>query len=108
MTQTETIRLPNRFDFSQHQQFTSECERCLSTPNLASIVIDCSQVKYLDSSALGMLVMLAKKAAGHQVPVTLAGAQGVAKDILAMANMNKLFLMSESHGIAKPAQSTDC
>jgi anti-anti-sigma factor len=91
MAENTTIRLSNRFDFSQHKSFSTQVEQLLANDTLKQLDIDFSQVQYLDSSALGMLVLLAKKATNQGVTVTLRGAQGTAKDILEMANMHKLF-----------------
>jgi HptB-dependent secretion and biofilm anti anti-sigma factor len=55
------------------------------------IVLDFSQVEYLDSSALGMMVLLQKKASGQNIKVKIKGARGATDDILKMANMQKLF-----------------
>ena len=93
MSENSTIRLSNRFDFSQHKVFSGQCEEIFANTNLRQLDLDFSQVQYLDSSALGMLVLLAKKAAAHGVVVKLRGAQGTAKDILDMANMHKLFVI---------------
>lgn len=93
MAENSTIRLSNRFDFSQHKSFSTQCEQLLAIETLKELYIDFSQVQYLDSSALGMLVLLAKKASTQGVTVTLKGAQGTAKDILEMANMHKLFVI---------------
>ncbi len=93
MSENSTIRLSNRFDFSQHKVFSGQCEEILANNNLKQLDLDFSQVQYLDSSALGMLVLLSKKAASRGVVVKLKGAQGTAKDILDMANMQKLFVI---------------
>ncbi len=93
MAENTIIRLANRFDFSKHKSFSSQCEQLLADSRLKQLDIDFSQVQYLDSSALGMPVLLAKKASTQGVTVTLRGAQGTAKDILEMANMHKLFVI---------------
>jgi anti-anti-sigma factor len=85
------IRLPNRFDFSHHKLFSQNSDDAFVRGDVKAIEIDFSQVQYLDSSALGMLVLLAKKAATHSVSVSIRGAQGTALDILMMANLNKLY-----------------
>lgn len=90
MTELQVIRLPNRFDFSQHKHFSQQTELALQS-GIRQLEIDFSQVQYLDSSALGMLVLLSKKAAAQQVTIQLKGAQGTALDILMMANMQKIF-----------------
>lgn len=90
MADLHVIRLPNRFDFSQHKIFTQQADVALQS-GARQLEIDFSQVQYLDSSALGMLVLLSKKASSQQVSIQLKGAQGTALDILMMANMQKIF-----------------
>lgn len=90
MADLHVIRLPNRFDFSQHKIFTQQADVALQS-GARQLEIDFSQVQYLDSSALGMLVLLSKKASAQQVSIQLKGAQGTALDILMMANMQKIF-----------------
>lgn len=90
MADLHVIRLPNRFDFSQHKIFTQQADVALQS-GARQVEIDFSQVQYLDSSALGMLVLLSKKASTQQVSIQLKGAQGTALDILMMANMQKIF-----------------
>lgn len=91
MDSVTTIRLPVRFDFSEHRTFTQRYEEALQTEGCQQINIDFSLVQYLDSSALGMLVLLQKKAAGKGCKVFLSGCEGSVLDILTMANMQKLF-----------------
>jgi len=55
------------------------------------IVIDFGEVDYLDSSALGMLLLLREKADGASKRVVLAGLQGTVKQVLEIANFGKLF-----------------
>ena len=85
------IRLPNRFDFSHHKLFSQHTEEAFARNEVKAIEVDFSQVQYLDSSALGMLVLLAKKSSGQNVSVSIKGAQGTALDIIMMANLNKLY-----------------
>lgn len=91
MTEHSTIRLPERFDFGYHKQFNAQYEHLLTDPTLKVLDIDFSQVQYLDSSALGMLVLLAKKFTGKPVQLSIRGAHGTARDILEMANLAKLY-----------------
>ncbi len=87
-----SIRLPNRFDFHYHKTFNQEIEHILEEAKVESIELDFSLVQYLDSSALGMLVLLSKKnEKRHQAQLVIRGAQGSALDILEMANMAKLY-----------------
>ena len=93
MNSKRSFRLPNRFDFSYHTIFNKQCEELLNGQDEGDIELDFSQVQYLDSSALGMLVLLAKKNAGKK-KLVIRGANGAALDILNMANMHKLYQVS--------------
>ena len=89
-----TIRLPQRFDFSYHKTFNASYEHLLVDKTIRELDIDFSQVNYLDSSALGMLVLLSKKFGQSNVKLSIVGASGTARDIIEMANLSKLFTIS--------------
>lgn len=90
MTQTsEVISVPERFDFSTHKWFTENYESALGKTNY--IVLDFSRVSYIDSSALGMMVLLHRKIAAEGGKGCIRNVSGTAKDILDMANFNTLF-----------------
>lgn len=91
MSEQASIRLPERFDFGYHKQFNNAYEPFLEDRTLRELDLDFSQVQYLDSSALGMLVLLAKKFSGKGVCLNIVGARGTALDIIQMANLSKLF-----------------
>lgn len=84
------IKLPERFDFGFHQDFYGHTARVLAEKSATEIEVDFSVVEYLDSSALGMLVMLQKKCAEINKKVVIINASGFAAEILEMANMNKI------------------
>lgn len=89
MSEFIVINMPERFDFSTHGWFTKTYEEALTKTQ--KIVLDFSRVTYVDSSALGMMVLLHRQlnaASGH---CTIRNANGTAKDILDMANFEKLF-----------------
>ena len=86
------IRLPIKFDFHYHKNFNKEIEALWSDSNVGEVELDFSAVQYLDSAALGMLVLLFKKnEQNKQVKLVITGAHGVALNILEMANMSKLY-----------------
>lgn len=86
-----TLKLSGRFDFHSHRDFRSAYEKILETGALREIVIDFSDVDYLDSSALGMLLLLREKADGAGKNVQLTGLRGTVKQVLDIANFGKLF-----------------
>jgi HptB-dependent secretion and biofilm anti anti-sigma factor len=91
MSEIASIRLPSRFDYSFHKQFGESYAPMLDDSSIKEVVLDFSQVEYLDSSALGMMVLMQKKMFSKSVKVKIRGARGATDEILKMANMNKLF-----------------
>ncbi len=88
------LHIPERFDFSYHKQFTEQYQAALSTDGISEIALDFSKVSYLDSSALGMMVLFQKKAKSKNVSVKIRGAQDSAKEILQIAHFDRLFDIS--------------
>lgn len=92
MAETKVLSLPERFDFSYNKTFSQQYQAIfLDTTGINKIVLDFSRVMYLDSSALGMMVLLQKKAKAAKIAVAIRGAKNTAEDILKMANFNKLY-----------------
>jgi len=88
------IKLAGRFDFNTHREFRDACDPMISDNSVREIVIDFAGVDYLDSSALGMLLMLRDKASGSGKDVSLSGVRGSVKQVLDIANFSKLFKIS--------------
>lgn len=84
------IRLQGRFDFNAHREFRDAIDTSLASP-ASAVAVDFGSVEYLDSSALGMLLMLRDRAKGVGREVTLANCRGAVKQILDIANFGKLF-----------------
>ncbi|WP_421854861.1 STAS domain-containing protein [Marinomonas sp.] len=89
MSELIVINMPERFDFSTHGWFTKKYEDALTETK--KIVLDFSRVSYIDSSALGMMVLLHRQLSASSGHCTIRNANGTAKDILDMANFEKLF-----------------
>src|SRR5688572_830521 len=68
---TAVIRLTGRFDFSGHREFKHCYEAALEEPSVRRIDVDLRAVEYLDSSALGMLLLLREQADARSLPVSL-------------------------------------
>lgn len=86
------LSIQGRFDFSVHTDFRRRSEQALETEGVRQIVVDLTQVDYLDSSALGMLLLLREKAANAgRVQVVLTGARSMVRQVLDVANFGRLF-----------------
>jgi len=88
------IKLVGRFDFNTHREFRSAYEPLIADASVRSVAVDFAGVDYLDSSALGMLLMLRDKLGGANKEVALTSVRGNVKQVLDIANFGKLFQIS--------------
>lgn len=87
-----TIAVNGRFDFTVHEQFRVAYERA---PVVAArYVVDLSATDYLDSSALGMLLLLREHVGGATDRISIKGARPEVKRVLTIANFHKLFALA--------------
>ncbi|MES2207763.1 MAG: STAS domain-containing protein [Pseudomonadota bacterium] len=86
-----TLSLSGRFDFSSHRAFKDAYHELVSNPQLQLIEVDFEKVEYLDSSALGMLLVLREKMVAVGKKVELTSVQGTVNQVLEIANFKKLF-----------------
>jgi anti-anti-sigma factor len=85
------LRLHGRFDFSARHSLCEPVTQALNSAQITEIVVDLALVRYLDSSALGLLLVIQDKAKQAGKKVSLAGANGFALDVLHVANFHKRF-----------------
>ncbi len=85
------VRLSGRFDFNTHREFRTAVDPLVADASVSHVSIDFSDVDYLDSSALGMLLMLRDKMGAACKAVALSGVHGNVKQVLDIANFGKLF-----------------
>ena len=86
-----TILLQGRFDFGAHREFKTSYEAPLSAADIRELEIDMGGVEYLDSSALGMLLILKERAGATNKRVAISNCRGAVKQVLDIANFSKLF-----------------
>ena len=84
-----TISIEGRFDFSAHQEFRDSYERQDVDPS--SYIVDLNRTTYLDSSALGMLLLLRDHAGGDNAEVKIVNCNRDVKKILTISNFEQLF-----------------
>ncbi|BCG64553.1 MAG: HptB-dependent secretion and biofilm anti anti-sigma factor [Methyloprofundus sp.] len=85
------INVSGRFDFSMHQDFRKVSEQ--DAVGVKSITIDLGRTEYVDSSALGMLLVLRDKVGDNQAAIRIVNARPDVKKILQIANFDKLFTL---------------
>lgn len=87
-----SIRVRGRFDFGAHNEFREATKLLESGVKL--IDVDLSGTDYMDSSALGMLLVLRDKVAGDKSAIRIKNARAEVKKILEIASFDKLFTLS--------------
>ncbi len=83
------INVHGRFDFNLHQQFRDIIETF--DGNVDRYIVDLKDSDYMDSAALGMLLLLLEKADNEKERVRLINPNNTTKKILEIANFNILF-----------------
>jgi anti-anti-sigma factor len=88
------LTLSGRFDFNMHREFKEAYMALLNDDTLTSIEIGLAEVDYLDSSALGMLLMLRERALNVNKQVSLSNPNKMVSQVLDIANFHKLFTIA--------------
>ena len=84
-----TIAVTGKFDFQLYDEFRASYAD--TTGNGTEYVINLSDTEYLDSSALGMLLLLREHAGGELSSIEITQASPEVRKILDVANFGKLF-----------------
>jgi len=84
-----TIDISGRFDFSVHQAFREVYEK--APGSATQYIIDLGRTEYVDSSALGMLLLLREHAGGDRAKVKIVHCRPEVKKIFSIANFHQLF-----------------
>jgi HptB-dependent secretion and biofilm anti anti-sigma factor len=87
-----TISVSGRFDFNSHRDFHEICSKISKDMR---VLVDFNRASYVDSSALGMLLLLKDRVADPS-QVQLANCKGHADQVLRIANFHKLFPYSSA------------
>ncbi len=86
-----TLQLGERFDFSIHRDFH---DACLGDGRVArSYLIDLGEVTRMDSSALGMLLLLREHAGAERADIRIVNAGSELRGTLRVAGFDKLFVL---------------
>jgi anti-anti-sigma factor len=86
-----TLQLGEHFDFSVHRDFH---DACLGTGAPArSYVVDLGEVTSMDSSALGMLLLLREHAGADRAEIRIVNAGSELRSTLRVAGFDKLFVL---------------
>ena len=88
---TATMKISGKFDFSLHNDFRKSYKDV--SINAGEYAVDLSGTEYLDSSALGMLLLLKEHADSQSSTVRLLGFSDEIYEILTIASFDKIFTL---------------
>jgi anti-anti-sigma factor len=88
---TGLVLLDGRFTFECHQAFKAATDPLLDSPGLTQIHLDLSGVTYMDSSSLGMLLVLREKAETRGQTIALVRPAPCVITILKVVQFGKIF-----------------
>jgi len=85
---TITVKLPGEFDFRSHREFRNTHKD--ADPG-AEYVLDFTLTEHIDSSALGMLLLMREELGNDNARVKIINCRPNIKKLLEMANFHQLF-----------------
>lgn len=87
-----TIHVKGRFNFEAHSQFRAAYQSETQSDNPPKrVVLDLAGTDYIDSSALGMLLLLREEAGGNDADIHIVNTRPEIRKILETANFQRLF-----------------
>lgn len=90
--QEASIQVHGHFNFAQHAAFRDASRAVLAVTDVKSIEINLMDADYLDSSALGMLLVLREQANDRGISrIHISNAKPVIRQIFAVARFEKFF-----------------
>lgn len=91
---TVVVHLEGRFDFGSRKEFKDAME--LATEAMSAIALDLEKVTFVDSSALGLLVICHQNLKSKKIPFYLVNPQTYVKQVLNLANIGKMIPLYSS------------
>jgi len=86
-----TLQLGEHFDFSVHRDFHDACLG--EVPRARRYVIDLEAVNSMDSSALGMLLLLREHAGDERTEIHLVNIDSALRGTLRVAGFDRFFVL---------------
>ncbi len=87
-----SVTLSGKFTFSDHTGFR-EILKKITESDVRQVILNMTTVDFVDSAALGMLLLARDEAQKHQKELVIHGATGQVKKTFDLAKFNALFVM---------------
>lgn len=85
------VRLDGRFDFRSGMAFRHATKPLLAAADVDTLVVDFARVSFVDSSALGLLLLLRAQAEDERKEVVLAHSSPALQKVLSVAQFHRIF-----------------
>ena len=85
-----TIHISGQFNFSVYKEFREAYQRS-AQPASTAYVIDLAGAEYMDSSALGMLLLLRERAGAERSDIVITHCNPEIRKIFKISNFDRLF-----------------
>ncbi len=85
-----TIAIDGRFDFNLHSDFRSAYR---DLPANTRFIIDLGKATFMDSSAMGMMLLLREHAGEKSANIRLKNCNAEIRKILTISNLDKMFVV---------------
>lgn len=82
-----TITIPVEFDFNSHRDFRD----IYTQKDKVRYVLDFAKTEYIDSSALGMLLLMREEVTARDGTIKIVNCRETIKNLLVMSNFHQLF-----------------
>lgn len=90
--QEATIQVHGHFNFAQHAAFRDASRAVLAIADIKTLEVNLMDADYLDSSALGMLLVLREQASDRGIArIRISNTKPVIRQIFAVAHFEKFF-----------------
>lgn len=87
---TYVIHVNGVFNFKSCQKFLKSIEIASKTLTVEKIVIDCTKVSFIDSSALGVLLIAQDQLQKKSLPFVVRGVNGQVKRMLSLTKLDEI------------------
>jgi len=87
------VVLSGNFTFADNQKFKQMMAALGKTP-VKAVTLDFAAVEFIDSGALGMLLLFRDDCQSRQIPMSIHAAHGQVKKIFMLSKFDQLFSMS--------------
>jgi HptB-dependent secretion and biofilm anti anti-sigma factor len=84
------MAIDGRFDFNIHSDFQASYQKL---PATTQFIIDLSRTTFIDSSAMGMLLLLREYAGNKSASIYLKNCTSEVRKILSVSSLDKMFVV---------------